>query len=212
MDIFRNFDSWRRDQMKKQIALTAILTASLLVNTFAMRGLVDENISEKFYTQEVKGQMEIQIKNRDFFLGLKPWKDGKLVTVDGWGQFSSFEITEKNKIKIKPLVKFPKSYVDPYELETVPDKGIITASFRRNQVYLADINEKRTKELIPFLTFKYHRVRIFLPKTGFSISHLQMVIKIKIGLLFIHCMRIKSFLILRIKKILQYIWLIFSPS
>ena len=93
MDIFRNFDSWRRDQMKKQIALTAILTASLLVNTFAMRGLVDENISEKFYTQEVKGQMEIQIKNRDFFLGLKPWKDGKLVTVDGWGQFSSFEIT-----------------------------------------------------------------------------------------------------------------------
>ena len=31
---------------------------------------LDENISEKFYTQEVKGQIEIQIKNRDFFLGL----------------------------------------------------------------------------------------------------------------------------------------------
>ena len=102
---------------------------------------LDENISKKFYTQEVKGQIEIQIKNRDFFLGLKPWKDGKLVTVDGWGQFSSFEITEKNKINIKPLVKFPKSYVDPYKLETVPDKGIITSSFRGNQVYLADINE-----------------------------------------------------------------------
>ena len=131
-----------------------------------MRGLVDENISKKFYTQEVKGQIEIQIKNRDFFLGLKPWKDGKLVTVDGWGQFSSFEIIEKNKIIIKTLVKFPKSYVDPHELETVPDKGIITSSFRRNQVYLADINEKRTKELIPFLTFKYHRVRIFPAKDG----------------------------------------------
>ncbi|MBR0494993.1 MAG: hypothetical protein IJJ71_02315 [Treponema sp.] len=127
---------------------------------------LDENISEKFYTQEVKGQIEIQIKNRDFFLGLKPWKDGKLVTVDGWGQFSSFEITEKNKIKIKPLVKFPKSYVDPYKLETVPDKGIITSSFRGNQVYLADINEKRTKELIPFLTFKYHSVHIFPAKDG----------------------------------------------
>ena len=152
--------------MKKQIALTVILTASLLVNTFVMRGLVDEKISKKFYTQKVKGQIEIQIKNRDFFLGLKPWKDGKLVTVDGWGQFSSFEITEKNKIKIKPLVKFPKSYVDPYELGTVPDKGIITSSFRRNQVYLADINEKRTKELIPFLTFKYHRVHIFPAKDG----------------------------------------------
>ena len=61
---------------------------------------LDENISKNFYTQEVKGQIEIQIKNRDFFLGLKPWKDGKLVTVDGWGQFSSFEITEKNKINI----------------------------------------------------------------------------------------------------------------
>ena len=35
-----------------------------------MRGLVDENISKNFYTQEVKGQIEIQIKNRDFFLGL----------------------------------------------------------------------------------------------------------------------------------------------
>ena len=49
-----------------------------------------------------------EIRCKPYIHNLEPWKDGKLATMDGWGWFSTFEITEKDKVKVTPLVQFPK--------------------------------------------------------------------------------------------------------
>ena len=55
---------------------------------------------------DIKIDKYIEIKNVGKFTIKKEWKDGKLIVLKG-GCFSTLEVTEKNKLKIKRLVNFP---------------------------------------------------------------------------------------------------------
>ncbi|MBQ8680988.1 MAG: hypothetical protein IJ530_14755 [Treponema sp.] len=89
-----------------------------------------------------------EIKCKEYFHNLEPWKDGKLVTMDGWGRFSTFEITEKDKIRITPLVQFPKKKIDA-TIKAYPDLNFIHATSYMAVHYFADVESGRTFEVIP---------------------------------------------------------------
>lgn len=89
-----------------------------------------------------------EIKCKEYFHNLEPWKDGKLVTMDGWGRFSTFEITEKDKIRITPLVQFPKKKIDA-TIKAYPDLNFIQATSYMAVHYFADVEKNRTFEITP---------------------------------------------------------------
>ncbi|MDR3056743.1 MAG: hypothetical protein LBU84_01215, partial [Prevotella sp.] len=49
----------------------------------------------------------LDIRSKAFFWMLRPWKAGTLATIDGWGRFAELSFEKKDRIKIKPLIKFP---------------------------------------------------------------------------------------------------------
>ena len=112
-------------------------------------------ISPYIFSQEKSMQIDElvlrekkEIKCKEYFHNLEPWKDGKLVTMDGWGRFSTFEITEKDKIRITPLVQFPKKKIDA-TIKAYPDLNFIHATSYMAVHYFADVESGRTFEVIP---------------------------------------------------------------
>lgn len=94
----------------------------------------------------VKAAKEINCK--EYFHNLEPWKEGKLATMDGWGRFSTFEITEKDKVKVTPLVQFPKKKIDA-TIIAYPDLNFIHATSFMAVLYFFDVENNRSFELIP---------------------------------------------------------------
>ena len=94
----------------------------------------------------VKAAKEINCK--EYFHNLEPWKEGKLATMDGWGRFSTFEITEKDKVKVTPLVQFPKKKIDA-TIIAYPDLNFIHATSFMAVHYFSDVENNRSFELIP---------------------------------------------------------------
>lgn len=140
--------------MKKQIALTAILTASLTFTAVAQNQseLKNKDITMQIEELTVKPYKDIRCK--PYILSLEPWKDGKLATIDGWGRFSTFEITEKDKIKVTPLVKFPRKQIDGLFV-TYPEIDVMwTGAFMAVQ-FFSDIKNKRNVETVPIYTNRY---------------------------------------------------------
>ena len=88
------------------------------------------------------------IRLKEFCLNLEPWKDGKLATMDGWGRFATFEITEKDKIRITPLVQFPKKKIDA-TIKAYPDLNFIQATSYWAVHYFADVESGRSFEITP---------------------------------------------------------------
>ena len=127
-------------QMKKQIALTAILTASLLVTAFAQ-----ERAMTKLTPIQVTPAMVWECE---------PWLDGTLVTIDGWGRFSTvefgFDKTGKDAIKLMPLCEFPKSVVTNHFWVFPESKTICVWDMLMMYVYNQNLNEHDS--LVPFLS------------------------------------------------------------
>ena len=118
-------------------------------------------ISPYIFSQEKSMQIDElvlrekkEIKCKEYFHNLEPWKEGKLATIDGWGRFSTFEITEENQIKITPLVEFPKEKIDGW-IKTYPEVGVIWSSIFELKHHFADIGTKKNVSFMPFFTKVY---------------------------------------------------------
>ncbi len=112
-------------------------------------------ISPYIFSQEKSMQIDElvlrekkEIKCKEYIHNLEPWKEGKLATMDGWGRFSTFEITEKDKIRITPLVQFPKKKIDA-TIKAYPELNFIYATAYRAVHYFADVGNNSTFEITP---------------------------------------------------------------
>jgi len=89
----------------------------------------------------------IDILSPEFFWLLRPWNKGTLATMNGKARFAEISFTEKNRIKITPLINFPEQRIDRL-LVTAPESGIcITNS--GSMFFIADTVNKKTKEFMP---------------------------------------------------------------
>lgn len=107
------------------------------------------------HTNELTIKPYKDIKCKPFIFTLEPWNNGKLITMDGWGQFSSFDITGKDKIKVTPLVKFPKKKIDGL-IETYPEADIIWSSSFQAIQFFSDIKSNRNVETVPIHSSYLH--------------------------------------------------------
>ncbi|WP_461248717.1 hypothetical protein [Treponema sp. R6D11] len=73
-----------------------------------------------------QGLKPIDIKPPGFFWLLRPWKKGTLITMDGKARFSEISFSGKNRMKITPLIEFPRQAIDR-NLTTAPEAGICVA-------------------------------------------------------------------------------------
>lgn len=112
-------------------------------------------ISPYIFSQEKSMQIDEivlrekkEIRCKPYVHNLEPWKEGKLATMDGWGRFSTFEITEKDKVKVTPLVQFPKKKIDA-TIIAYPDLNFIHATSFMAVLYFSDVENNRSFELIP---------------------------------------------------------------
>jgi hypothetical protein len=95
----------------------------------------------------------IDIPSPKFFWMLRPWKEGTLVTIDGEARFAEMSFIGGNRIRIKPLVNFPRMPLDP-ELITYPEHDLIISKSAR-RFHLADIAARKTKSFAPYLTNRH---------------------------------------------------------
>ena len=135
--------------MKKRIALTAILTFSFLVTAFAQ---------ERAMTKLTPIQVTPAI-----VWECEPWLDGSLVTIDGWGRFSTIEFgfdkNGKDAIKLKPLCEFPKSVVTDNFWVFPESKTICVWDMLMMYVYNQNLNEHDS--LVPFLSRRGYFYKAF---------------------------------------------------
>ena len=135
--------------MKKGIALTAILTFSLLVTAFAQ-----ERAMTKLTPIQVTPAMVWECE---------PWLDGSLVTIDGWGRFSTvefgFDKRGKDAIKLKPLCEFPKSVVTNHFWVFPESRTICVWDMLMMYVYNQNLNEHDS--LVPFLSRRGYFYKAF---------------------------------------------------
>ncbi len=96
----------------------------------------------------------IDIRSKEYFWLLRPWKEGTLATIDGWGQFSELTFSGADKIQIIPLVKFPKMQMDRV-FEVWSEANLIHSSSAK-MMHIADIETGFTKSFIPYLTWRHH--------------------------------------------------------
>jgi hypothetical protein len=129
--------------------LTAFIAA--LVLTTCGTGKDDVNSAmAKDYEQE--GLQPIDIRSPAFFWMLQPWRDGKLVTIDGWGRFAEISFAGANRMRIRHLVDFPRRVTDR-ELITWPEAGLITSRTSYQMHHIAAIDDGKTKSHIPLMTW-----------------------------------------------------------
>jgi hypothetical protein len=92
----------------------------------------------------------IDIRMHSFFWMLRSWKEDTLVTIDGNARFAEMSFIGKSRVRIKPLVNFPRSALDR-TLIAYPEHGLIISKIRR-RFHVADIISKKTKSFVPHLT------------------------------------------------------------
>ena len=135
--------------MKKRIVLTAMLTFSLLVTAFAQ-----ERAMTKLTPIQVTPAMVWECE---------PWLDGSLVTIDGWGRFSTvefgFDKRGKDAIKLKPLCEFPKSVVTNHFWVFPESRTICVWDMLMMYVYNQNLNEHDS--LVPFLSRRGYFYKAF---------------------------------------------------
>jgi hypothetical protein len=112
-----------------------------------------EQIETAVQSEEAREIRPIDIKSPKFFWRLKPWKEGKLATIDGWGRFAEISFEKNNRIRIKHLVNFPRRQLDRV-FRTWPDADLLWTQSGQME-YLADVRNKKTKAFIPLLTWTY---------------------------------------------------------
>ncbi|MCL2722751.1 MAG: hypothetical protein FWD47_15585 [Treponema sp.] len=102
----------------------------------------------------VNGLQPIDIRSPGFFWLLQPWKEGKLATIDGRGRFAEISFVGTNRMRITPLVNFPRMQLDR-RLNTWPEAGLIVAQTADRMHHLAAIDDNITKSHIPMLTWQH---------------------------------------------------------
>jgi hypothetical protein len=84
---------------------------------------------------------------------LRPWKQGKLATMDGRARFAEVSFVGKSCIRITPLINFPQQPIDK-QLIVEPETNLfITQS--GGLFHVADIDEKKTKSLAPYTSWAF---------------------------------------------------------
>ena len=126
-----------------------MLTFSLLVTAFAQ-----ERAMTKLTPIQVTPAMVWECE---------PWLDGSLVTIDGWGRFSTvefgFDKRGKDAIKLKPLCEFPKSVVTNHFWVFPESRTICVWDMLMMYVYNQNLNEHDS--LVPFLSRRGYFYKAF---------------------------------------------------
>ena len=138
--------------MKKAV-LAAITTT--LVFVLCMQCQPQERDEEATVNMPVETRTigSIDLKPREFFWMIKPWKEGKLATIDGWGRFSEISFSGENRVTISPLLEFPRAEMDG-NLYTWPQADVMVAKTRK-MFHIAHFGTGNTKSFIPFLSWLY---------------------------------------------------------
>ena len=93
----------------------------------------------------------------------EPWYDNSLVTIDGWGRFSTveFDIDKKGNdvIKLTPLCEFPKNVVTNHFWVFPESRTICVWGMLMMYVYNQSLNEHDS--LVPFLSRRGHFYKAF---------------------------------------------------
>jgi hypothetical protein len=96
----------------------------------------------------------IDIPSSGFFWMLCPWKNRTLVTMDGRARFAELSFVGKSRIKITPLINFPREKIDR-NLVTAPEADICVT--KGGPFYIADIGTKKTKTFFAGLSWRWHQ-------------------------------------------------------
>ena len=110
-----------------------------------------------------EGDMEItpiEIKTKQFFWMLEPWKDGQLATIDGWGRFSAISFEKNNKITIRPLINFPRTKINGV-LRTWPEANLLW-TMTEMMMHVADVELKKSKSFIPLFCTGVKRMPVLI--------------------------------------------------
>lgn len=107
----------------------------------------------------VTGEIQpLDIKSNAFFWMLRPWKEGTMATIDGRGRFAELSFEKNNRIKIKPLIRFPGASLDQV-LITWPGANLLYAQSAGKMVFLADLGTGRSKAFAPLLSWVHYNVQ-----------------------------------------------------
>jgi len=107
-----------------------------------------------------------------FFWMVRPWKEGKLVTLDGWGRYAEIFFIGKNKLRLKHLVDFPGVQQDGWGFVAFPEAGLIAS--RSGKVHLlAAIDDGKIKSHIPLLTWVHNEPNFILLDPGEGLAAYQ---------------------------------------
>jgi len=93
----------------------------------------------------------IDIPSPGFFWLVQPWKDGKLMTIDGWGRFAEIIFMGPDKIRLNQLFNFPRTSLDR-TLLTWPEAGLIAGTSGKVHHIIA-VDEQKTKSHVPLLSW-----------------------------------------------------------
>ncbi|MDR0322525.1 MAG: hypothetical protein LBI28_13580 [Treponema sp.] len=115
-----------------------------------------KNIKGDSMPAETIGLHPIDIRAPKFFWLIQPWKQGKLATIDGWGRYAEISFIGANRMRITPLVNFPRTQMDR-KLLTWPEAGLI-ASTTAKMHHLAAVDDNKTKSHIPLLSWVHREM------------------------------------------------------
>jgi hypothetical protein len=132
--------------MKKTCLATVLILITLSCNTAGKE--ITMNIPDE--SGEI-GSMDIPV--RPFFWMLQPWGEGTLVTVDGHARFSEMSFEGNSRVRIRPLINFPRQALDGL-LHAYPEHGLVISKSSR-MFHIADIKTGQTRSVVPRLTGKH---------------------------------------------------------
>jgi hypothetical protein len=101
--------------------------------------------------ERVIGSIDIPVNS--FFWMLRSWQDSTLVTIDGNARFSEMSFEGANRVRLRPLVDFPRQGLDGM-LEAHPEYGLVISKSAR-RFHIADVAAGRTRSFVPFLTGQF---------------------------------------------------------
>jgi hypothetical protein len=155
------------DSMKKKSLFFALLVLTAILLFFGCSLIKNGRQGAETSAESMPGLQPIDIRAPAFFWLLQPWRDGKLVTYDGWGRFAEISFVGANRMRIRHLVDFPRVTVDR-ELITWPEAGLITGRTADSMHHLAAIDDKKIKSHVPLLTWAniIHEPVLLDPREG----------------------------------------------
>jgi hypothetical protein len=140
--------------MFKKILYLLFLVIVIISCINTKNNVSSEQIETAVQSEEAREIRPIDIKSPKFFWRLKPWKEGKLATIDGWGRFAEISFEKNNRIRIKHLVNFPCRQLDRV-FRTWPDADLLW-TLTGQMHCIADVKNKKNKAFIPLLSWTWN--------------------------------------------------------